>query len=111
MRLFPTAAVLAAGALISGCAMMGDGGSAPAAPTATFETARLSEHVRVLADDRFQGRGIATPADDMTLRYLSEQYAAAGFQPGGANGSWTQDVALNRFTASNFRGVRLNVGG
>ena len=111
MRLFPTAAVLAAGALMSACAAMGGGEASPAAPAATFEAARLSEHVRVLADDSFQGRGIATPAEDMTIRYLSEQYAAAGFQPGGANGSWTQDVALNRFTASNFRGVRLNVGG
>lgn len=113
MRLFPTAAVLVAGALISGCAAMGmgGGGEAPAAPPATFDAARLSEHVRILADDSFQGRGIATPAEDMTVRYLSEQYAAAGFQPGGVNGSWTQDVALNRFTASNFRGVRLNVGG
>ena len=112
MRLFPTVAVLAAGALISGCAAMGMGGAAgPASPAATFDAARLSEHVRVLADDSFQGRGIATPAEDMTIRYLSEQYAAAGFQPGGANGSWTQDVALNRFTASNFRGVRLSVGG
>ncbi len=108
MRLFPTAAVLAAGALLSACASMGGGG--PTAPAATFDAARLSEHVRVLASDEYQGRGIATPAEDMTIRYLSEQYAAAGFQPGGANGSWTQDVALNRFTASNFQGVQLKVG-
>lgn len=110
MRLFSTAAVLAAGALMSACAAMG-GATPTAVPAATLETARLSEHVRVLADDSFQGRGIATPAEDMTIRYLSEQYAAAGFQPGGTNGTWTQDVALKRFTASNFRDVRLNVGG
>ncbi|WP_332657994.1 M28 family metallopeptidase [Brevundimonas sp.] len=109
MRLFPTAAVLAAGALLSACATM-DGGDA-GAPAASFDTARLSEHVRVLASDEYQGRGIATPAEDMTIRYLSEQYAAAGFQPGGPNGSWTQDVALNRFSASNFRGVNLKVAG
>jgi len=109
MRLFPTVAALTAGALLSACATMEGGGAAT--PAATFDTARLSEHVRVLASDEFQGRGIATPAEDMTIRYLSEQYAAAGFQPGGANGSWTQDVALNRFTASNFRGVQLKVGG
>ena len=60
MRLFPTAAVLAAGALISGCAAMGPGGdTAPVARAATFDAGRLSEHVRVLADDSFQGRGIA----------------------------------------------------
>jgi len=109
MRLFPTAAVLTAGALLSACATMDGGGMTP--PVASFETARLSEHVRVLASDEYQGRGIATPAEDMTVRYLSEQYAAAGFQPGGLNGSWTQDVALNRFSASNFRGVNLKVGG
>ena len=109
MRLFSTAAVLAAGTLISSCATLGGGAATP--PVAAFDAARLSEHVRVLADDSFQGRGIATPAEEMTVRYLSEQYAAAGFQPGGTNGGWTQDVVLNRFTASNFRGVRLNVGG
>ncbi len=107
MRLFPTAAVLAAAALLSACASM-DGGAATSSP-ATFDTARLSEHVRVLASDAYQGRGIATPAEDMTVRYLSEQYAAAGFQPGGANGSWTQDVALNRFTASNVQ-AQFKVG-
>ncbi|HEY1225010.1 MAG TPA: M28 family metallopeptidase, partial [Brevundimonas sp.] len=37
-------------------------------------------------------------------------YAAAGFQPGGPNGQWTQDVTLNRFTASNIR-ADLEVGG
>ena len=111
MRLLSTAAALAAGALISACASMGEGGSAPGAAPVSIDAARLSEHARVLSDDSFQGRGIATPAEEMTVRYLSEQYAAAGFQPGGENGGWTQDVTLNRFTASNFRGMQFEVGG
>jgi len=106
MRFLSTAAALAAGALISACATTG-----PEAPTsaAAFDVARLSEHTRVLSDDSFQGRGIGTVGETMTVRYLSEQYAAAGFQPGGENGGWTQDVTLNRFTASNVR-ASLNVG-
>ena len=76
---------------------------------ATFDAARLSEHARILSDDSFQGRGIATPAEDMVVRYLSEQYAAAGFQPGGENGGWTQAVGLNRFTVSNVSG-QIKVG-
>ena len=100
MRLLSTVAALAAGALMSACATMGD---APAAPVAAFEAARLLEHARVLSDDSFEGRGIGTPAEDRVVRYLSEQYAAAGFQPGGENGGWTQAVTLNRFTASNIR--------
>ncbi|NJC40056.1 Zn-dependent M28 family amino/carboxypeptidase [Brevundimonas alba] len=101
MRFLSTAAALAAGALLSACAMTG-GGPADTAATTAIDAARLSEHVRVLSDDSFQGRGIGTPAEDMVVRYLSEQYAAAGFQPGGENGGWTQDVTLNRFTASNI---------
>ena len=107
MRLATSVAILAAGGLLAACATV----EAPAAPSpASFDAARLSEHVRVLADDSFQGRGIATPAEDMVVRYLSEQYAAAGFEPGGPGGAWTQDVSLNRFTASNIQ-ADFTVGG
>jgi len=111
MRVIPAAVVLAAGALLSACAGMGGMGPADTlVPAATVDIARLSEHARVLSDDSFQGRGIATPAEGMTIRYLSEQYAAAGFQPGGTDGGWTQDVTLNRFTTSNVR-AQFAVGG
>ena len=73
-----------------------------------FDAARLSEHIRVLSDDSYQGRGIATPAEPMVIKYLSEQYAAAGFAPGGdlqPDGSrlWTQAVTMNRFAVSNLQ--------
>ncbi|MGQ3042987.1 MAG: M28 family metallopeptidase [Brevundimonas aurantiaca] len=95
------AAVLMAGAALSACA-------APAAlegsrPVAAFDAARISEDIRTLSDDSFEGRGIATPAEQKVIDYLSRQYAAAGFQPGGPNGQWTQDVILNRFTQSNVQ--------
>jgi Zn-dependent M28 family amino/carboxypeptidase len=106
MRLLSTAAVLAAGALISACATMEAAAPAPVA----FDAARLSEHARVLSDDSFQGRGIATPGEEMTVRYLTEHYAAAGFEPGGENGGWTQDVTLNRFTVSDAQAA-FEVGG
>nr|MBF0664863.1 M28 family peptidase [Brevundimonas sp.] len=107
MRLLSSAAALAAGFLLAACASTG---AAPSAPDAALDATRLMEHARVLSDDSFQGRGIATPAEDMVVRYLSEQYAAAGFQPGGENGGWTQDVTLNRFTASDIKAA-FKVGG
>jgi len=79
-----------------------------------FDAARLSEHIRILSDDSFEGRGIATPAEAKVIEYLSEQYAAAGFQPGGdalADGTrgWTQAVGLNRFVVTDLQ-ARLKVG-
>ncbi|MBX3478537.1 MAG: M28 family peptidase [Brevundimonas sp.] len=112
MRLKSSLLVAAAAAcLLSACATTGSApmATAGAADAAPFDAARLSEHVRILSDDSFEGRGIATPAEDKVIRYLSEQYAAAGFQPGGPNGAWTQDVTLNRFTVSNASAT-LKVG-
>jgi Zn-dependent M28 family amino/carboxypeptidase len=85
---------------LSACASMdaGGGGAAP-----DFDAQRLSDHVKALSDDAFEGRGIATPAEDKVVDYLSREFAAAGFQPGGENGGWTQAVTLNRFTVSNAR--------
>jgi Zn-dependent M28 family amino/carboxypeptidase len=86
---------------LSACASMDAGGGGAAAPD--FDAQRLSDHVKALSDDSFEGRGIATPAEDKVVDYLSREFAAAGFEPGGENGGWTQAVTLNRFTVSNAR--------
>lgn len=99
-------AALGCASIMSACATApGVGATGPAA----FDAARLSEHTRILSTDEFQGRGIATPAEHKVIAYLSDQFAQAGFQPGGENGGWTQTVTLNRFTASGTT-ARLKVG-
>lgn len=95
MRLMSSAAVLLfAAALASGAV----------AQSPDFDAARISNDIKVLSDDSFEGRGIATPAEQKVIDYLSQQYAAAGFAPGGENGGWTQAVGLNRFTVANVTG-------
>lgn len=98
MRLSACIAAIGAAALaLSACAHL----PMPGAEAPAFEAQRLSDHVRALSDDSFAGRGIATPAEARVIDYLSREYAAAGFSPGGENGGWTQSVTLNRFSASN----------
>jgi Zn-dependent M28 family amino/carboxypeptidase len=67
-------------------------------PGASFDPARLAEHVRVLGSDAYEGRGVNTPAETKTVDYIVGQLKAAGVQPGGdrVNGKrkWTQDVPL-----------------
>jgi Zn-dependent M28 family amino/carboxypeptidase len=85
------------------------------AQTAQFDPARLSQHVQTLGSDAFEGRAPATNGETKTVAYLSEQFAAAGLQPGGdmVNGqrTWTQAVPLLRseFTAAPH--VSINIGG
>ncbi len=100
MRTFTAAAALLAGLSLTTAAM---------AQEPQFDAARLSEHIRILSADDFEGRGIATPAEQKVIDYVSAQFEAAGLAPGGENGGWTQAVALNRFTASNIQ-TTLSVG-
>lgn len=59
---------------------------------------RLSDHIRVLADDSFQGRVPGQIGETLTLAYLQAQYEAMGLEPGGPDGQWLQPVTLFRFT-------------
>jgi Zn-dependent M28 family amino/carboxypeptidase len=76
-------------------------GAAPPPPISKPPTAaelidmkRMSDVTRVLASDEFQGRAPGTPGEDKTIPYLIEQFKAAGLEPAGENGGWTQTVPM-----------------
>ena len=75
--------------------------SAHAADAPEFDAKRLSQDVKVLSSDEFEGRGPNTAGETKTVAYLIEQFKAAGLQPGGdlvkGKRAWTQDVPLGRF--------------
>jgi Zn-dependent M28 family amino/carboxypeptidase len=74
---------------------------ANAAQSPQFNPANLSQHVKILSSDAYEGRGPNTPGETKTVAYLIEQFKASGLQPGGdlKNGKrlWTQAVPLGRF--------------
>jgi Zn-dependent M28 family amino/carboxypeptidase len=57
---------------------------------------KLSDMVKVLASDEFEGRAPGTPGEDKTVAYLIAQMQKIGLEPGGAKGSWTQAVPMMR---------------
>ena len=67
-------------------------GAAPAQQHVDMK--RMSEITRVLASDEFQGRAPGTPGEEKTIPYLIEQFKAAGLEPAGENGGWTQTVPM-----------------
>jgi Zn-dependent M28 family amino/carboxypeptidase len=66
----------------------------PPPPPAQIDMQRMSEITRVLASDEFQGRAPGTPGEAKTIPYLIQQFQAAGLEPGGENGGWTQAVPM-----------------
>ena len=77
--------------LLAGCATASD-----KAPTAGIDPVRMSNMVRTLASDEYEGRAPGTAGEAKTVAYISEQFRLAGLEPAGENGGWTQKVPLVR---------------
>ena len=83
--------------------------------TPTFDAKRLSDEVKTLSSDAFEGRGPATAGEEKTVAWLIEQFKAAGLQPGGdlvdGKRGWTQAVPLLRSSIVGKPDVSVSVGG
>ncbi len=81
----------------------------------TFDPQRLSDEVKTLSSDAFEGRGPATDGETKTVAYVIEQMKAAGLQPGGdlADGerAWTQAVPLLRAEIKGEPTLSLDING
>lgn len=72
--------------------------AASAAGAQDFSAQRLSDGIRAISTDEFQGRYPGTEGERMTLAWLQAQYEAMGLEPGGRDGQWLQPVELKRYT-------------
>jgi hypothetical protein len=85
------------------------------AQTPAFDPHYLSEQVRTLSSDAFEGRGPATAGEKRTVAYVISQMKAAGLQPAGAlkdgKRSWTQPVPLGRFEITGTPSFSLTMDG
>ncbi len=77
--------------------------------------AHLSEVVKTLSSDAFEGRGPATAGEKKAIDYIVAQFQAAGLQPGGelkdGKRLWTQPVPLGRFEIAGPMTIDVTVGG
>jgi Zn-dependent M28 family amino/carboxypeptidase len=83
-------------------------------PAPRFDPQRLSQIVKTVSGDDFEGRAPATPAEAKTVDYLVAQFKAAGLAPGGdlENGrrGWTQSVPLVKTEFHGTPRLMLQVG-
>jgi Zn-dependent M28 family amino/carboxypeptidase len=58
----------------------------------------IMQHTKVLSADEFEGRGPGTKGEELTVKYLTEQFQKIGLKPGNPDGTYTQKVPLAGFT-------------
>ena len=51
-------------------------------------------HTKVLSSDEYQGRAPGTKGEELTVRYLEDQFKKIGLKPGNTDGTYIQKVPL-----------------
>jgi Zn-dependent M28 family amino/carboxypeptidase len=72
----------------------------PKAAEDAITAANLLKHIKVLASDEFEGRAPGSKGEELSVKYISEQFKALGLKPGNPNGAYTQEVPLAGITTT-----------
>ena len=59
-----------------------------------FSGEKMRAHVRFLASDLLEGRGVGTRGGDLATEYIASQFAIAGAKPAGDKGTYFQNFTL-----------------
>src|SRR5437016_14076633 len=51
-------------------------------------------HIKILASDEFEGRAPGSKGEQLSTKYIADQFRAIGLKPGNPNGSYIQEVPL-----------------
>src|SRR6478672_4989913 len=54
----------------------------------------LLAHIKVLASDEFEGRSPGTKGEDLSVKYITDQFKKIGLKPGNPDGTYMQEVPL-----------------
>jgi Zn-dependent M28 family amino/carboxypeptidase len=72
---------------------------------------RITQTVKTMTLDQFEGRAPGTAGEDRTIGYLIGRFEALGLEPGGVDGSWTQPVPLLHTTLGKPQTLAMSVDG
>ena len=54
----------------------------------------LLAHIKVLASDEFEGRSPGTKGEELSVKYITDQFKKIGLKSGNPDGTYTQEVPL-----------------
>src|SRR5262245_31881147 len=85
-------------------------GAAPASATSKepaittmpkFEAAPVLDRIKAMSADQFEGRAPGTKGEELTVKYLEDEFKKLGLKPGNTDGTFVQKVPLVGITGAN----------
>jgi Zn-dependent M28 family amino/carboxypeptidase len=66
----------------------------PLASMPTIDQQKILEHIKVLSSDEFEGRAPGTKGEELSVKYIQDQFKTLNLKPGNPDGSYVQKVPL-----------------
>src|SRR4051794_19383150 len=70
---------------------------------------RLMKDIKTLSSDEFEGRGPGSKGEELTVKYLQEQFKSIGLEPGNPDGTYVQKVPMVGITPE--PGMQMTISG
>jgi len=74
----------------------------------SFDAGRMLADIKTLSSDEFEGRAPGSKGEDLTVKFLEDQFKKIGLQPGNTDGTFVQSLPLVGITASNTRPLTVS---
>ena len=72
-----------------------------------FDAAPILDRIKAMSADELEGRAPGTKGEELTVRYLEEEFKKLGLQPGNTDGTFVQKVPLVGITGANTRPLTI----
>jgi Zn-dependent M28 family amino/carboxypeptidase len=67
-------------------------------------------HIKVLSSDEYEGRAPGTKGEELTVKYIQDQFKAMNLKPGNPDGSYLQKVPLVGITGTEAKPLTISKG-
>jgi Zn-dependent M28 family amino/carboxypeptidase len=88
--------------------------SSPALPIASIPKAdpqAVLGHIKVLSSDEYEGRAPGTKGEELTVKYIQDQFKQLNLKPGNPDGTYLQKVPLVGITGTEAKPLTVSKGG
>src|SRR6188508_653755 len=71
---------------------------------------KILDHVRVLSSDEYEGRKPGTKGEELSVKYIQEQFKQLNLKPGNPDGTYLQKVPLVGITGAEAKPLTVTKG-
>jgi len=109
--------VLMTTALVTGCnrnqpstAQQAASSPLPVASMPKIDQQKILDHIKVLSSDEYQGRAPGTKGEELSVKYIQDQFKQLNLKPGNPDGTYIQKVPLVGITGAERKPLTLTKG-